>query len=931
MTIDNPRRVRDVARQIVEASLPDVQADIRNLREGKRAPWVAEAALSLGARFGGTRSAGAIAGAVNEGVSADSSQAGADETIVFAVGTPVFLVKNNAVDIDSGRTEAVAWRRMLTDNAAKLNRSMNSIGRVNVSNFDTDFVGTAWVIDDDLIVTNRHVANLFAEASGAGFKFKLGFDARSTINVKLDFLEEFGNAAFDEVSVERVVWVAPEAGPDVAFLKLKNQAGPVSRLKLALASATTRPKLPVAVVGYPASDSRFSDQELATKIFGNVFEKKRVAVGNLLGVGENVITHSCSTLGGNSGSPVIDIGTGEVLGLHYRGIEFIENDAVPAAVLRRCLSRAAGLLETTGEEKMSDHDTSGDGKPKASATFTIPLKITVEIDGSAVQSTAVATGKPLSDALSTAVNRLTAGATPLPSPTKEQVQAAVRSARTMFANREDIVAIKPGYRFENGQISDERAVVLAVRTKLEPGTLASRGVMSLPTLIDGVRTDVTVASTSDLFGANLGDEATEKEWHTSYKKRPDLPLDRRKTKTRFVIHSGPDSSWPQLSAFLAETKKSLVVAMYDFGAVNVLDGVLDAIKNKTETISLVLQMGGKVHEGDYTDYEAVAKIKAKKKTSFQFAPASVGKGGIFDSAYHIKVAVRDHASMWLSSGNWQSSNQPDIDPFNEPSQASSALRLYNREWHAILDDRDLSKLYEAHILRDLEDAKAAPEAAISEQMVFVPAGLQTEALEATQKPRYFAPLVGNRELDIQPVLTPDNYIDVVVPFIESARKSVYFQNQSFNTAVIGGQYQKLLNALLAKQKDGLDVRIIFRSFGADDRDVITAAKDYGFDTKKIRKQRNCHTKGIVVDNEAVLMGSHNWTTAGTGFNRDASLIFYDREIARFYEDLFLYDWGRIGPAVIDESVSPPILASADTVAKPPPGYVAVPLSMMLGR
>src|SRR5258708_2862704 len=150
MTIDNPGRVRDAARQIIEASLPDVQADIRNLRDGKRAPWVAEGALSLGARFGGTRSAGAMASAVNEGVSADSPQAGVDETIVFAVGTPVFLVKNNAVDINSARTEAVAWRRMLTDNTAKLNRSMNSIGRVNVSNFETDFVGTAWVIDDDL-------------------------------------------------------------------------------------------------------------------------------------------------------------------------------------------------------------------------------------------------------------------------------------------------------------------------------------------------------------------------------------------------------------------------------------------------------------------------------------------------------------------------------------------------------------------------------------------------------------------------------------------------------------------------------------------------------------------------------------------------------------------------------------------------------------
>ena len=35
---------------------------------------------------------------------------------------------------------------------------------------------------------------------------------------------------------------------------------------------------------------------------------------------------------------------------------------------------------------------------------------------------------------------------------------------------------------------------------------------------------------------------------------------------------------------------------------------------------------------------------------------------IYPSAYHIKVAVRDSEAFWLSSGNWNSTNQPDIDP-----------------------------------------------------------------------------------------------------------------------------------------------------------------------------------------------------------------------------------------------------------------------------
>jgi phosphatidylserine/phosphatidylglycerophosphate/cardiolipin synthase-like enzyme len=375
--------------------------------------------------------------------------------------------------------------------------------------------------------------------------------------------------------------------------------------------------------------------------------------------------------------------------------------------------------------------------------------------------------------------------------------------------------------------------------------------------------------------------------------------------------------------------------MYDFGARNVVKGVVDAVKAAKETIAMVLQVGGKVHTEDMSDAEAVAEIRAAKGDKFTFAPASVGKNGIFDSAYHIKVAVRDSASVWLSSGNWQISNQPAIDPVHNPADRPGALSKYNREWHAILHDEVLAKLFEAHILRDLDEARAVDEAAApDEQFVYVPTGLGAGALEAARtRPEYFEAKVGKRVVDVQPLLTPDNYTDEVVKFIRSATRSIHFQNQSFNTRFVGDNYRRLLTALLDQQKAGLDVKIIFRSFDAgDDRDVVTNARDFGFQdvASTIRSQHNCHTKGIIVDGEAVLLGSHNWTTAGTGFNRDASLIFFDEEFAQFYEKLFDFDWKRIGPMKIDESVPAPTLAPANG-AVPNPGFVAVPVSEILGR
>ena len=43
----------------------------------------------------------------------------------------------------------------------------------------------------------------------------------------------------------------------------------------------------------------------------------------------SAVQHDCSTLGGNSGSPVVDLETNEVIGLHFGGRYGVGNYAVP--------------------------------------------------------------------------------------------------------------------------------------------------------------------------------------------------------------------------------------------------------------------------------------------------------------------------------------------------------------------------------------------------------------------------------------------------------------------------------------------------------------------------------------------------------------------------------------------------------------------------
>ena len=89
---------------------------------------------------------------------------------------------------------------------------------------------------------------------------------------------------------------------------------------------------------------------------------------------------------------------------------------------------------------------------------------------------------------------------------------------------------------------------------------------------------------------------------------------------------------------------------------------------------------------DLTDEDTIDELKQALGQKFESAWVKIGSvNGWVAASYHIKVAVRDEKAFWLSSGNWQSSNQPDADPLNEQPQKREYLTKYNREWHAVVE------------------------------------------------------------------------------------------------------------------------------------------------------------------------------------------------------------------------------------------------------
>lgn len=897
-------------------------------------------ALSLDERVAETaRTMGIVAEAplaeVDGGATADGRRL--VETIVQPNARPVLLIRNNRATTEFLGPDSQVWAGRIQTAQALLDSAIPAVGRVEVGNFPgAIWLGTGWLVAPEIVVTNRHVAREFGRRSANGFTFRVGSNG-FPITSRVDFLEEFERSESLEYAVTSILWIAPTGEPDVAFLRV-TQAAPRRSLPapIALAAEVTEADF-IAAIGYPARDSRVPDQDLVRSIFGDVYEKKRLAPGTVLEVKPDELEHDCSTLGGNSGSVLVNLRTGEAVGLHFAGLFLEANFAVPAPKVRELLRRVqqgelpGAITVRGGDAAVSPPEPAPAGFAPSTYTFQfqIPVEITVKVGGVALPATP--TG------LTPSVTSLTGS-----SSSSGSLDNAMRAMREALAGDSDVINIRTGYRFKRGWITDEQVVVVEVREKTGVSELQRAGKRLIPPQILGVGVDVRTAALPDQL-EHLGVDLSVLEARArpgGYQEPRNLSLPLIRERMKVVFHVSPDSGFPNLKAFLGRVEKHLSATMYEWEPNHISDAIEAVMAPAGNTLTMVTQRGG-------TEV-AVTDMQARIGNKFKHVWASVGAGKLIPRAYHIKVAVRDGKEIWLSSGNWKDSNQADIDPAGDNDTRIGPLRQHNREWHAVIANATLAKFFQQYIEFDFAEAQRVPleeGVALAWPEVFVPEAAFLEE-EARVRARYFKPLELNRELEIQPLLTPDRnrrgerlLLKHATQMIAQAQRKIYLQNQSFNLLEPDNnneEFEHFFSVLHDKQQAGLDVRIIFRdarefsaSNGEQQQRLLERIKDFGIDTDFIRVQRRCHTKGIIVDSSEVLLGSHNLTNQGSLFNRDASLLVRDATVAAYFEQIFLFDWDTLATQQTDELIGGIRLAQADEAT--PMGFRRVSLAELSGE
>ena len=864
--------------------------------------------------------------------------------------------------------------QILEARRAVLSSAMPSIGRIEVmNNAHYQWVGSGWVIDsdvgDDIVITNAHVAREFAQRSGAGFVFQRGtVDFNRPQTARVDFREEMAGGQPREFAVTDVIWISDDEILDMGVLRVARRAGS-DRLSgpIRLAPEAAVAGRNVAVIGYPGDDSRSYDAEKFERLFGRVFGKKRLAPGRLTQPHAWGLRHDCSTLPGNSGSVVLDIETGRALGLHYSGTIFRTNYAVPAAAIARILRERPwqpGEAVRPVRPPLGDAPAAGGGDPSPIASIvhaggldggaatgadgtvriTVPLEITVKL------------GAP------------SGGAASAPQPTAKTDQATAAAAAALveshLRDRPDVMTVRADYLFRDGMLSDDFGVVVRVA----PGASTDPAAYGLGARIGGAEVAVEIADPETIVADRIGPIREAFGGRRAEYRRdlndPKFDLSPVTDDMKILLHVSPEAGWPVLHDFLAKRSDQLTVGMYHMTAPHVVNAIKEIAARNGSRITLTLdRQRGDASPPDDTDSPTKAddipesvtleELSELSGDRFRWAEASLGGDGLFASAYHIKVAVwSDRArngkltdkAFWLSSGNWQSSNQAPLDVRADQIDqvAWRDVADYNREWHAVVEHPGLAATFRHHLEQDYKDnaAAARTEALLPELPdILVP----EELLERPRRPaqfRAFPPELIEGRVTVQPLLTPDNYPEVISRLIAGAQERILIENQSFDLWTDPNEtpphFLSIVEAVRDKQRQGLDVRIIFRSGFGKEREKLRRLKKLRIktDPDHVRFFDTCHTKGIVVDRNVAVLGSHNWTAGGTGPNRDASLLIRHRKANSYFASLFEYDWDQVArnqvrpERAVRESVR---IIPAGAEAPAPSGYRRISLGEFLGE
>lgn len=331
----------------------------------------------LGRRSTAARARRVIAEAESTTSRSSFPDAAAHAVTLFDI-RPSLLVRDDSFELPA----SPVWRDRLIEAEAVIRRAIPSVGRIDTKNHphpriaELAHIGNAWMISENVAVTNRHVAQAFGIRSGQDIQFW-----SDEMSVCIDFMVDRGDRDTRGFRVARILEIAEDNDADIAFLQF--DAHPELPQPLVLDEHYEDEF--IVTVGYPAWDPTIPP-EIVRHILNDVYDAKRLAPGRIVDAGtENFLRHDASTLKGSSGSVVLSLESGHAVGLQISSSFNSESRALTSARLKDRLSALTLLVPVPATPSMRSPDQNGaasSGRPEdpdgydpafLGADFTIPL------------------------------------------------------------------------------------------------------------------------------------------------------------------------------------------------------------------------------------------------------------------------------------------------------------------------------------------------------------------------------------------------------------------------------------------------------------------------------------------------------------------------------------------------------------------------------
>jgi cardiolipin synthase A/B len=347
----------------------------------------------------------------------------------------------------------------------------------------------------------------------------------------------------------------------------------------------------------------------------------------------------------------------------------------------------------------------------------------------------------------------------------------------------------------------------------------------------------------------------------------------------------PDNSYNTIIGLIQKAKKSIYINMYEFTNHYLCEQLIKALKRN---ISVFLFCEGKPVGGITKEQKYLLKQINDHGGKIHFITSdsnlNIYKRYRFN---HAKYVIIDNNTLVLESCNWALTGIPKNDDIG------------NREWGIIIYNRTVSNYFLKVLEEDSNiqrhDIKSFQELNITINENYV---LNYSSFQGLYEPVFVSNKI-NGSFTIKPVLSPDNSIETIIDLIESAEKNIYIQ-QLYIYKNWENQINPIVQKLVEKAKQGVKIKIILNYnpvyIDTNNKSILTKQylEENGIKVKLFYTNwsyfTNIHNKAVIVDNQSVLISSINWNENSFTNNRETGAIIENNETAKYYSEIFLYDW-----------------------------------------